>query len=41
MEQRFALDVQASVEITLQAWRSRGARERAKEWFARRWEYLL
>jgi cardiolipin synthase A/B len=41
MEQRFALDVQASVEITPQAWRSRGALERAKEWFARRWEYLL
>jgi cardiolipin synthase len=41
LEGRFRLDVEASVEITLPAWRQRGVVERLKEWLARRWEYLL
>jgi cardiolipin synthase len=41
MERRFVLDVKASVEIKAQEWERRGALERLKEWFARRWEYLL
>jgi len=41
MERLFALDVDASYEITPDAWRSRGLVSRAREWFARRWEYFL
>jgi cardiolipin synthase len=41
MEQLFALDVEASHEITLDEWQRRGLVARAREWFARRWEYLL
>jgi hypothetical protein len=31
----------ASAEVRLEDWKKRGAGERMKEWFARRWEYLL
>jgi len=41
MERLFALDVDASHEITLDAWRRRGLGSRVTEWFARRWEYFL
>ena len=41
MERLFALDVDASYEITFDAWRSRGLGSRVTEWFARRWEYFL
>jgi cardiolipin synthase len=41
MEALFARDLEASVEITPGQWRTRGLGARAKEWFARRWEYLL
>jgi cardiolipin synthase len=41
MERLFALDVEASHEITLDEWQRRGLGARAREWFARRWEYLL
>jgi hypothetical protein len=37
----FRQDVQASVEVRPEQWKKRGAAERVKEWFARRWEYLL
>jgi len=41
LERRFAIDVEASVEVKPQEWKRRGAVERMKEWFARRWEFLL
>jgi len=41
MERLFALDLDASHEITLDAWRRRGLGSRVTEWFARRWEYFL
>ncbi|MEP7302274.1 MAG: cardiolipin synthase [Caldimonas sp.] len=41
MRQAFERDVAASDEITLAAWRNRPAGTRAKEWFARLWEYWL
>jgi cardiolipin synthase len=41
MEALFARDLEASVEITPEQWRTRGLARRAKEWFARQWEYLL
>jgi len=41
MERLFALDVDASHEITLDAWRRRGLGSRVTEWFARRWEHFL
>ena len=41
MQRLFALDVEASHEITLAEWQRRGLVARAREWFARRWEYLL
>jgi cardiolipin synthase len=41
MEKRFLRDVRAGVEIDPAAWNMRGAGEKLKEWFARRWEYLL
>jgi cardiolipin synthase len=41
LERLFQRDVAASVQVTLEAWRQRGAAERLKEWFARQWEYLL
>jgi cardiolipin synthase len=41
LERRFELDVEASSEVKLEEWKQRGALERMKEWFARRWEYLL
>jgi cardiolipin synthase len=41
LERRFAIDVEASVEVKPQEWKRRGALERMKEWFARRWEFLL
>jgi cardiolipin synthase A/B len=41
LERLFRDDVQASVEVHPEQWKKRGALERAKEWFARRWEYLL
>jgi len=41
MEDLFRRDVEHSVEIDLEAWGRRGVAARMKEWFARRWEYLL
>jgi cardiolipin synthase len=41
METRYRRDIAAAVEIDPAAWKLRGAGEKAKEWFARRWEYLL
>jgi cardiolipin synthase len=41
MEDLFRMDIEHSVEITAQAWGSRSAAARLKEWFARQWEYLL
>jgi cardiolipin synthase len=41
LERLFRSDVEASVEVKLEEWKRRGARERVKEWLARRWEYLL
>lgn len=41
MEDLFRMDAEHSVEIDPARWESRGAVERFKEWFARRWEYLL
>jgi cardiolipin synthase len=41
MEKRFRADVAAAVEIDFAAWNMRGTGEKLKEWFARRWEYLL
>jgi cardiolipin synthase A/B len=41
LERRFALDVKASEEVRLEKWEHRGMVERAKEWLARQWEYLL
>jgi cardiolipin synthase len=41
LERLFQRDLAASVEVELEAWRRRGAREKLKEWFARQWEYLL
>jgi cardiolipin synthase len=41
LERLFALDVAASHEVTRDEWARRGPVERVREWFARRWEYLL
>jgi cardiolipin synthase len=41
LERLFRQDVEAAVEVTPQRWEKRGVVERAKEWFARRWEHLL
>jgi len=41
MREAFERDLAASNRITLEAWRSRGAGTRAKEWFGRLWEYWL
>jgi cardiolipin synthase len=41
LERLFARDVEASHEVTGAAWAERGLFERAREWLARRWEYLL
>ena len=41
MEELFAEDVRESVAIDAARWSRRSFSERAKEWFARRWEYLL
>jgi cardiolipin synthase len=41
MERRFQRDVAAATEIDPAAWKMRGTGEKLKEWFARRWEYLL
>jgi cardiolipin synthase len=41
LERLFRQDVEASVEVTREQWEKRGVVERAKEWFARRWEHLL
>ena len=41
LERLFARDVEASHEITAEAWAQRGLGDRAREWLARRWEYLL
>jgi hypothetical protein len=41
MERLFARDVDHATEVTLGAWRSRGAGSRVREWLARRWEYFL
>ena len=41
LERRFRLDLEASVEVEREAFRRRPLTERLKEWFARRWEYLL
>ena len=41
MEELFQEDLRASMHIGLEQWRDRGAVSRFKEWFARRWGYLL
>lgn len=41
LERLFRQDVDAAVEVKREKWEKRGVLERAKEWFARRWEYLL
>jgi len=41
LERLFRRDVEASAEVTREQWEKRGVAERAKEWFARRWEHLL
>ncbi|MCC7548873.1 MAG: hypothetical protein IT532_13990 [Burkholderiales bacterium] len=41
MERLFRLDVEHSIEIDPVRWADRGIAARMKEWFARRWEYLL
>ena len=41
MERRFQRDLAAATEIDAAAWKMRGTAEKLKEWFARRWEYLL
>jgi cardiolipin synthase A/B len=41
MEARFQRDVAAATRIEASAWKLRGSGEKVKEWFARRWEYLL
>jgi cardiolipin synthase A/B len=41
MERLFEDDRRASRAITLEEWRDRGPVSRFKEWFARRWGYLL
>ncbi|NTV10759.1 MAG: cardiolipin synthase B [Zoogloea sp.] len=41
MEGLFQLDEKASHEVDLAEWKRRGLADRLKEWFARRWEYLL
>jgi cardiolipin synthase A/B len=41
MEARYRRDLAAAVEIDPAAWKMRGTGEKLKEWFARRWEYLL
>ena len=41
LERLFRQDVAASVEVKPGQWKKRGALERAKEWFAKQWEYLL
>jgi len=41
MEDLFRFDVEHSIEIDAPAWERRGVAARMKEWFARRWEYLL
>lgn len=39
--ERFQADVAEAQEVKLDEWERRPASEKAKEWFARRWEYLL
>jgi cardiolipin synthase A/B len=41
MEKRYRRDMAAAVEIDPAAWKMRGLGQKVKEWFARRWEYLL
>ena len=41
MEKRYRRDIEAATEIDPAAWKMRGAGEKVKEWFARRWEHLL
>lgn len=41
LERRFEIDVGEAKEVKLQQWRKRPASEKAREWLARRWEYLL
>jgi cardiolipin synthase A/B len=41
MEESFRRDLEASLEVTPQAWARRGASQRIKEWLARRFERLL
>jgi cardiolipin synthase len=41
LERLFGRDVAAAVEVKPEQWKRRGVVERAKEWFARRWEYML
>lgn len=41
LERLFARDLDASQEITAEAWARRGPAERTREWLARRWEYFL
>jgi cardiolipin synthase A/B len=41
MERLFRQDIAASAEVKPEQWKRRGVVQRAKEWFARRWEYFL
>jgi cardiolipin synthase len=41
MEQMFRADLQHAVPITAEEWAQRGLAARAREWFARMWEYWL
>ena len=41
MREAWRRDLAVSDEITLEAWRQRPLKTRAKEWFARLWEYWL
>jgi cardiolipin synthase A/B len=41
LETLFRQDIEASAEVKPEQWKRRGPLERAKEWFARRWEHLL
>jgi cardiolipin synthase len=41
MEALFRMDEQASHEVGLTEWKSRGLKARVLEWLARRWEYFL
>jgi cardiolipin synthase len=41
LERRFQLDVEAATPVDAAAWRKRSVLDRAKEWLARQWQYML